>query len=197
MSERYYERIIEEAGTYDKLAKKLEKRLSPRGSLGIPELLDDRRLQYGIPDGAFKVQASFDRILVHQIAKNDKETYGDTSILMPQVSQVREREEANRGILVSAGLKALDNLRSNGIDIGHIINFIRLSPWRMPVDCIDGTYLYIMILRDGDIIGSEDLADDLLHGKVSVKNVEGEHVLVSQDGSVLGNPNMPWMSEDY
>jgi len=189
----------------DRAERSLTKALAKKGKLGLPPLLDARRLEYGIPDGAFKLQAAFDRILVYQIPINRKNTFGDTSIIKPETSERREAEEAPRGILVSAGMKAMDNLRSNGIDLGHIVSFIRLSPWRMYVDCVEGLSFHIMILRDGDLLGSEDLRAALVQGKCKIevreyKDEEGVlrrcHMFKDSNGD-LWDPEIPWIPEDY
>jgi hypothetical protein len=189
----------------NEIGKELRKRMAPKGSLGLSPLLDARRLECGIPNGAFKQQAVFDRIYLHQLAEDNKETYGDTQIVMPETVRERKQHEAPRGVIVSAGLKALDNLKSNGIDVGHIVRFIRLSPWRMPIENICGVDKYIMILRDGDITGSEDLSEALRKGECEIKvreykDEEGVlqrcHMYLNKDGDIW-EPEMPWIPDDY
>lgn len=172
-----------------------EKHLAPPGKLGLSPLLDARRAEFGIIDACFNVQCAFDRVLLWQIqpAFDEGDTYGGSSIIMTDNEKRRTREEAPRGVLVGAGLKALDNLRCNGIDLGHIVHFVRLSPWRLPVDRIDGTLFHVLILRDADIIGSEDLAMNMRKGLARIQlNDNGEHVL----GGTIGS-SAPLTPDDY
>lgn len=177
------------------------KHVSAPGALGLPALLEARRLEYGLVDQAFAQEAVFDRIYVWQIPRTGGETYEGTMIIRPEQGKQREEDSCPRGIVVSAGMKALDNLRSNGIDLGHIVNFIRSSPWRMPIGVINGVEIPpLMVMRDGDLISSEDLAAARRAGRVSTVVVEAgggiEHRLVNEDGSSTA-VSMPWMSEDY
>jgi len=175
------------------LERRIRERQSPAGSLGLPSLLDERRLRFAIPDGAFRTQAVFDRILVWQVSDWEGETYGDTMIVMPELAKARTQEAAPRGILISAGQLALDGLRSNGIELGHVVRFIRLAPWRMRVDTIGGQEQHALILRSGDLIGSEDLRDELRSnpGAISFNAETGQHEYM---GAVRTSPDHP---DDY
>jgi hypothetical protein len=174
-------------------------RLAPPGGLpGICPLLEARRFTHAIPNGAFRIQAAFDVCLVHQLPRFESETYGDGPILMPQTARRRVEEETPRGILVGAGLKALDVLRSNGIDLGHIVSFIRQAPWRMPVEMVSGVDYYLLILRAGDITGSEDLRSALAKGECRMEYDEeaGQHHYVDASGR-RWTPQTPFLPEDY
>lgn len=138
-------------------AAKRRARMAPEGALGLQPLLEFRRLEYGIPDGAFRVQAAYDRVLLWQISQYEgKGTFGDTSILMPDSTRDYERGTAPRGVVVSAGLRALDHLRSNGVDLGHVVAIGGLSPWRIRCDSIGGRPQHVLLLASGDVAGSED-----------------------------------------
>lgn len=154
------------------IADKLLASLKPLGHYNIPELLDKRRFEYAIPNGAFDQWPAFDKVYVHQITTKERKTYAkDGRILMPEARISHERNTAPRGIIVSAGLQALDSLRSSGFDLGHIIRFKKFSPFIQPVDEIDGHELTVMVIRDGDIVGSEDLAAAYHNKEVSIVNV--------------------------
>lgn len=135
----------------------VKKREDAALALGLPAKLEARRKEYGIPVGAFGMQAMFDRVLIWQISDHQGDTFKGTSIVMSERSKARTREEAPRGVIVSAGLRALDFLRTNGSDIGNIVRFVRLSPWRMPVDFVDAKEVHLMVIRAGDIIADEDI----------------------------------------
>lgn len=188
----------------DRIAKQIkEEHMSPEGALGLSKLLDERRLQYGIPDEAFEEQASFDRCYVHQIQPRWLEGGKGKkigSLYLPESSQKRRRVESSRGVLVSAGLVAMDSLRSNGIELGHIVNIVRMNPWRKYIGMVGSHELDIMVLRDGDIVGSEDVRAQLKSGETRVEWIErvnpvtgeivGQHVYVDTSGRQW-QPRMP------
>ncbi len=164
---------IEDAAAREELANRIEAdirtRQSAPNSLGLSPLLEKRRFQYTIPDEAFQEVCLWDRIYVWQIMPRYQEgkTYGGSDIWMPETAQKRELQESCRGVLVSAGLKAMDNLRSNGVELGSVVSFIRFGPWHKPIGTFAGTHLqYLLVLRDGDLIGCEDLQDAITAGTV-------------------------------
>lgn len=176
------------------VARKIEgewaKRVSPPGALGLPALLDERRIKYQIPDAAFARAAMLDKILLFQIPMWEGDTYGDTKIVMSQQGRKRQEEEAPRGIIISAGLEALDVLHANGCGLGHIVLFVRLSPWRVPYEMIEGHEVHLIPLRVGDLIADEDAAAARRRGEQRVDvslNSKGyyEHRLVGQDGAPI------------
>lgn len=156
--------------------------------LGLPPLLEARRHKYGIPDAAFEQDAFYDWIVVHQIPpkwqESGNETYEGTSILKTQNAKKRDTLESSRGIVVSAGLKALDSLRSHGVDIGHIISFVRVAPWIRPTANYEGYEYTMIVLKDGDIITSEDLREALRSGKCRIVYDEEskQHLFVDASG---------------
>jgi hypothetical protein len=178
------DRLVSAART---IADKMAARMAPKGSLGLPKLLDERRLRYGIPDAAFTEHAVYDRVLLFQIdpkhmeEKNRRIAEGAKEILYSENMQKVERLEAPRGVIVSAGLLALDAIRSNGMDLGHIVSFGRLAPWAKVVDEELGHVSKLMILSAGDIVSSEDLHEGLKNRTVRVKYDEEQHIHVYID----------------
>lgn len=171
-------------------------RMSPRGELKLPPLLDQRRLEWGIIDAAFSRQASFDRIHIWQIPEQKTETFGEGSlIVMGDQSKARLKNEAPRGIVISAGLKALDAMRSNGIDLGHIVNFIQAAPWRIFVDYVLGHRPAILVMNVGDIINSEDLATEIREQRLGVTRRDNQHVYADREGK-YELPIQPWVGDD-
>lgn len=172
----------------DRIAKDVQdNHMSPPGALGLPELLDKRRLRYGIPDEAFQEQAIFDRIFVWGIEERHQEgkTFGGTRIIKPESTQKRIKHESTRGVLISAGLKALDSLHSHGVALGHIVGVVRLHPWHKTIGMFaDSHELYKLVLKDGDLVGSEDLWDRYRSGKVRAQfdSSRGQHVFVDETG---------------
>jgi hypothetical protein len=167
----------------------------------ISPLLEARRLEYGIPDGAFNMEAAYGRILVWQLPQDDNDTYGGGLILKTSRTKERERDMAPRGVIVSAGLSALDFLKSNGMDVGHIVGFVRLSPFSYQCDIVGrGIPQELKILQVGDIICSEDLKKALRSGEAKVQVVEEAgrqiHVYVDRDGK-RWTPQDPRLASDY
>src|SRR5262245_56980982 len=96
----------------------------PRGTFNIPMLLDERRFAYGIPNGAFAQYPAFDKVYIWQIPTKERRTYAqDGQLVMPDAVVSADRNTAPRGIIVSAGLQAMDSLRSTGIDLSYIVRF--------------------------------------------------------------------------
>lgn len=180
----------------------IEKRMSPKGALGLSPLLDARRLEYGLPDEAFTIsQASFDRIFVWQIDSNEDESYTKGGMIVrPDNKRDADEKASPRGILVSAGLSALDTLRSHGYDLGHIVNFMAIQPWHLPLGFIEAHHKRLLMMRDGDLCGSEDLSTALRSGAVKVivkvdeKGARSHH-LVDEEGNAW-DPVAPWISDD-
>jgi hypothetical protein len=165
----------------ERLAREIGDHIS-KDSLGLGPLVDLKRKKYGIPDEAFFNQCpAFNKILVAQIPEEESETYGGETglIIKTEVAKTRELVEAPRGVIVGAGLQALDVLRSNGMDIGHTVGFTRLAPFRRPFATIGGEKLTLIVLVAGDIVDSEDLGQQLRARKVRVvakQNEEGVRI---------------------
>lgn len=192
------DQAIEGLGMLQTLAERLEPEIrklqSPLGKLGLDPILDERRLKYAAPDAIWQAHASFDKILVWQIIE-DEETDGKvagTSLYAPATAKRRNREETPRGLLCSAGLKAMDVLHSNGMRVGDIVHFVRLAPYRRPVFKHAGLSLHVMCLNVGDIVDNEDLAKRLRSGEMKiVMSAEGRHGIEG-----LTDPQQPWSGED-
>lgn len=164
--------LVERGIVAANIANALEASLAPEGTYNIPLLLELKRKKYGIPNGAFECFPVFDKVYVYQIPLNERTTYSDGgAILKPEAIIASDRNTAPRGVIVSAGLQALDSLRSTGIDVGHTIRFKKFAPFIQPVGEIQGKELTVMVIRDGDIVSSEELAQ-LYHSRsISLLNV--------------------------
>lgn len=177
--------------------------MSPPGALGLPPLLERRRLDYRITDGAFSCALISDRVWVRQIPEWSTGMAGSKSlIVMPDVTRDKEFRETPMGILVAAGPKALDELRSNGVDLGHRVRFIKDAVFRTRVDRINGKDEWVLVLNAGDIIGSEDLQAQYLSGRSKIvqhQEKKGDpiiHLVRTPDG-IEREPVKPWASPDY
>lgn len=182
-----------------RLQKEIEANFSPPGMLGLPPLLDAKRVKHGIPDSAWKSQAVFNKVLVWQVPVDESKAYGSGVILKTDQAIKREMSEAPRGVIVSAGLQALDELRSHGVDLGHTVFFTHLAPFRKRLPMIDGKESSLVILHAGDIFDSEELAMNLKARVVRIiaREVDGQvsHVFCDEKGKVW-NPAQGVSSED-
>lgn len=168
------------------------KRLAPAGSLRLPELLDQRRIEYAIPNEVFTYQACYDKVLVFQIPEEKGETYGDTGIIMPDNVKSATERESPLGIICSAGLQARDELVTNGLELGHKVAVVKLIPWKKDAGSTHGHRHEVMVIKPGDIIGSLDLAEAIKRGDATtVWDTEAEcHKYVDRNGECW-NPLRP------
>jgi len=164
----------------EKRTAEIKALMSPPGALGLPDLLEAQRLRWGIPDGAFECRAVFDRIHIFPIDFGDKdgktETWGSTGIFMPEGSKQRSIQNAHRGILISMGLTAADHCVSHGIELGHIVRTIRNAPHAQ--ECarlVNGGPMHYLVMRDGDLTGSETQEEELRSGKARIIEEGGNY----------------------
>jgi co-chaperonin GroES (HSP10) len=128
---------------------------------------------------------AFDRCLVKQIPEDERETFGDTGIIKPKAMKSGEDRAACRGVLLAAGLGALDHLAAHGIEVGDTVWFSKLSPWRHVVDNVGGHDLELMFLRSADLAGSEEAMARVLSGELTVElDEQGQHVF-ARDGKQI------------
>lgn len=168
-------RLVERALVAANIADALEKSLAPRGTYKIPRILDERRFEFGIPNGCFEHFPLFDKVYIWQVNMTERKTYSEGGkIIKPEARIAHDRNTAARGIIVAAGLAALDSLRSAGADVGHICRFKKYAPFIQEVQEINGVPLNVITLRDGDMVSSEDLAREFHEGKVRIVNVATE-----------------------
>jgi hypothetical protein len=151
--------------------------------------LEAKRIKHAIPDSAWHSQAVFNKVLVWQIAVDASDTYGGGLIAKTEAQKKRELSEAPRGVIVSAGLQALDELRSHGVDVGHTVFFTHLAPFRKRLPSIAGREPNLVILHSGDIFDSEELAQSLKARRCRIINRvtdEGrtEHFFCDESGKV-------------
>jgi hypothetical protein len=191
------ERLTKFATTYEGA---LERHIAAPGTFNLPALLEEKRLEWKIPDGAFRVAGGvvYDRILIWQIPhyalkREDGDKFGGAGGQLYKSDQTKEKEtrEAPRGIILGAGLKALDSLRSHGIDIGHTVLFCKNTVYSIKVDYIAGKDERVSLARETDIVASEELAAQMASGerqviewtRVDKDGVEHvEHLLVGENG---------------
>lgn len=206
--------------------EEIAKHISPPGKLQLPvellpPLLERRRVEYYCPDQAFDIMPAVDTVHVWQIGQQRATFSKGGRIVMSEQGRDQSRFESPRGIIVTAGLLALDQLRSHGMDLGHVVYLLRMSPYRLPMDLIGHRDVGgLLVLHAGDIKGSEDTMAMLRSGELRVKRIKerapgGEktvevmpdgttaerhaeierHVYVRTDGTHL-TPSIPWQPEE-
>lgn len=170
----------------------IRSRMSAAGTLGLPARLEAARWEYGITDSAFRVSAAFNTVFVRQVSMQKGETHEGSKIILTEETRKRELNKAPIGIIVSAGMLALDALRSNGLDLGHKVVFVHSAPYHIRYEVIEGQDFHLVVLEAGQIRGSYELAEDLKTRRVRViqnpSNSESvEHILIDENGK----PVMP------
>jgi hypothetical protein len=157
--------------------EELKTMMSPPGALKLPDLLEAARLKWGIPDGAFKCQAIFDRIHVFPIDDEwNKSTYGNSSIQLTDTQKKRELQNGHLGILISMGMLAADQCVSHGIELGHIVETIRNAPHAQQCALlVEGGAMHYLIMRAGDLTGSRTQRELLLKGETRIVDEGGDH----------------------
>lgn len=183
----------------ERVAKAIAEKMSPAGALGLPQLLDERRIRYGIPDEAFDGMVGFDRVLVRQVEPKFQEQSGErfagSVLIRPDTMQKTMQKRSCRGVIVGAGLLALDQLRSNGYDLGHLVAFVRAAPWMMEVSHYGSEAQCLVSLRVGDLVWSEDLAAAIRNGDVRIeRGMDGRHQFADKQGNTW-RPELPFMDE--
>lgn len=177
-----------------------KKHVAADGTFNLPPLLEQRRIRWEIPDGVFRLAAgtAYDRILIWQIpllseCNEDANFIGGAGGILHKAVQTKEKEtrEAPRGVIVGAGLQALDALRSHGIDLGHIVYFCKNTVYSIQVDYIAGHWERVSLARACDLVLSEDVALEMRTGAVKVEAIDRmgddgimrtEHILVGKNG---------------
>lgn len=175
-----------EKDTAERRTRLIRERMSPPGMLHLPPLLEAHRLKYGITDAFFKSQAAFDRIFVFPIDPfdNDEKIPG-SSLFRPNLTKMKDMQEGHRGVLLSVGLTAADRLMSHGIELGHVVTTNKNVPFARRCEVLEEFQMFYLIMRDGDLAGSETLAQQILEDQKRVVDVGNEGFYSHQVGIVL------------
>jgi len=104
----------------------------PHEVLNLPPLLAKKREQYQLIHDLWDYAATWSYCFVVQLKAHHGEgkTYVDGgAIVMPDKHADHLQHSNARGVLISAGPQALDQLNSVGIDIGHTVLTSRMSAY--------------------------------------------------------------------
>lgn len=195
----------QDARRWDYLAGELKKHISPSISFDppLPPLLDERRLKYQLHDGCFDVQAPYDRLLVYQIPYSERgEARPGSPILLTEQMKDESDYYGVQGIIVSAGLVALEHLRTNGMDLGHRVMFASTILRKICVGHYADKEFDLLVMSSADIQGSYDTMRLLREKKMRIVEKDGSLVYESRnpdslEWSSLGAPKMPPTQAEY
>lgn len=136
-------------------------------------LLIERAKELGFEIPTFQPRA--DQVVVWRLPPL---TVTHTGIIIPDDHQ----SPHVKGVLIAAGLKAMDSFESEGIELGHIVIFKRFAGWEtndQTPEAMRGQKL--LMIHASDIIGSDDLRQDLEAGRVKViRGEDGRHRLTEK-----------------
>lgn len=147
--------------------------------LGL-ELLTKRVFEYKIP--AWPGQALYERVLIFKIPEestaSDEIDIGDGhKLVKPETRVGVDVSRCPRGIIVSAGLRAMDIMRAQGMELGELVWFAPHVPFRFVVKQRSRQDDEFSFMNVGDIILSEDVL-----GRLTPPS--DEH------GTIVGKPQM-------
>jgi hypothetical protein len=146
--------------------KLIREKMSPPEVLKLPPKLEAARQKHGIPDGFFRACAGFDRIFVFPLDPFDQDDrIPGTSLYRPQLTKQKDLQEGYRGVLISAGLTAMDRLMSHGYELGDIVMTNKNVPFARRVEQLEGFEMFVLVMRDGDLAGNETLQEDIRAGR--------------------------------
>ena len=154
--------------------------MSPPGALGLTERLEAARFKWGIPDGAFKARALFDRIHVFPLDFEDDPTKTKGGIYVPEVTQMRGVQTAHRGVLISMGLTAADKCTSHGVELGDVVRTIRNAPHAQECARLTMCPMFYLVMRDADLTSDESQEERLRSGEISIIDEGGDHSICYQ-----------------
>lgn len=154
--------------------KLIRAKMSPPEELKLPPKLEAARQKWGIPDGFFKYAAGFDRIFVFPVDPFDQDERLPGSFLFrAQTTKQKDLQEGYRGVLISAGLTAMDRLMGHGYELGDIVMTNKNVPFARRMELLEGEPMFVLVMRDGDLAGNETLQEDIRAGKRRVVDVGG------------------------
>lgn len=108
---------------------------------------------------------AFDRVFV--IPLEDADQQDTTAAGLHLAQETKTKMGAQRGLLVAAGAKAMEELYSMGIGLGHRVMTMRFSRWQRTYQSKEDKRFYqVLICTAGEIAASEDLYDQLEKGEL-------------------------------
>jgi co-chaperonin GroES (HSP10) len=146
-------------------------------------LLTKRVDEFNIPP--WPGEACFERVIVYCLPDSHaarEQTEG--GIYIPTQRVDTDKKRSPRGIVVSAGLKALDILRSNGMDIGELVWFAPHVPFRYVVGRKDNEDIEFKFMNVGDIVLSEDILGRVCEGEIETHSYNNTHTYTKTENGI-------------
>ena len=141
----------------------------------IPPLLEKRVNELDIP--AWPGQACFERVIIYRIPDEESASEKTEGGLWKAPSRVDiDKDRSPRGVVVSAGLEAMDVLVSNGMQLGELVWFAPHVPFRFVVGRKNNQDIQFYFMNVGDIVLSEDLLQRVADGDAKLTKVGKTHV---------------------
>lgn len=130
--------------------------------------------EYKIPD--LDAQPLYTNIIVWRIPESDRTKGG---LYVPETSKMPR----SKGVLLAAGLKAMDELNSYGTKIGDVVEFAKYAGVDLDVKEREGaTPEQILVLKSGDLLLNKNLFQRLQSGELTEACIEGEHFYTEGKG---------------
>lgn len=109
---------------------------------------------------------AFDRVFI--IPLDDADQMDTTAGGIAIAQETKNKLGAQRGLLVAAGAKAIEELYSMGIGLGHVVYTMRFSRFERTYQSKEDRMFYrAMICTAGEVMGSEDLYNAIEAGDIS------------------------------
>lgn len=140
--------------------------LAPLGQTDLPAFLDKRRVEYQLPNELFVHQACGNRVLFYPMGIEGDKKFEGTSIIMPDFADTRDKKMTPKGLLVSAGIEAMDYMVDQGIELGDIIWHDAPSPTRVHCCWILRRQFVLYEVPIESIVADMDLRHRIMHGWV-------------------------------
>lgn len=148
----------------------------------MPRLLKDRIREYDIPP--WPGQATFDNILVYQVpdkASTRLTVAKDSHLVLPEMTVDMKKNMSPRGIIVSAGLRAMDIMRDHGMKLGEMVWYSPYVIHRYDVDRVEGKNILFFFMTIADVKTSEDIPQRAVDGELKVYEVNGKYTFREGD----------------
>lgn len=132
-------------------------------------LLEKRVAEFKIPQ--WPGVSFHENILVYQIPADTDSAEKIGSLYVPDSVRAAKEQRSPRGVIVSAGWKALDVLHSHGMELGEMIWFADYAPFRFQTEYNvegDKKQVEFFFLNVGSIKLSEDLQGRIDRGEIVV-----------------------------
>lgn len=146
-------------------------------------LLERRVREFKIPK--WPGRCSFERVLIYRIpddhAANEKTASG--LLYKPSSRKATDEARSPRGIIVSAGLEALDIMRAHGKKLGDLVWFAPWTPQRFEVGRTEKADIDFDFMNVGEIVLDEDEEKRIESGELTLVFQDGKHKYLAKDGS--------------